>query len=91
MGGMMWMMAICSAVPLLLLFFLSTGSLANETASWTVAGGVVLMLVAHYVMMRKMQSVSTGERHDSSHDCVDDEKSGCCKKEDRKPSCCTNH
>lgn len=53
MKGMMWMMIICCAVPLILIFVLGAGGTIAGAPSWLIIGGVVVMLLAHFFMMGK--------------------------------------
>ena len=52
MGSMMWMMLICCAMPLIVILFLGTGAKALGASSWVIFGGVAVMLLAHFFMMR---------------------------------------
>lgn len=53
MKSMMWMMAICCGVPLVLFLFIGAGGIATGASKWLVLGIVALMVVAHIFMMRR--------------------------------------
>jgi membrane protein implicated in regulation of membrane protease activity len=51
--SMMWMMAICCGLPLLLILFVGGGGKALGTSTWVVFGGMAVMILAHFFMMGK--------------------------------------
>lgn len=52
MGSMTWMMVICCAVPLVLVLIFGLGGKALGASSWVIFGGVAVMILAHFFMMR---------------------------------------
>ena len=81
---MMWMMAICCGLPLLLFLFVGTGGIAVGASKWLVIGIIAVMVIAHVFIMRK------GHKHDDSVQKVDGEKTDAGKSEDGHSghSCC---
>ena len=54
MKSMMWMMVICCALPLLLVFVFGLGGgKAVGAPSWLIWGGIGVMVLAHFFMMGK--------------------------------------
>lgn len=84
MKSMMWMMAICCGVPLILFLFIGTGGIAAGASKWLVIGVIALMVVAHVFMMRK------SHRHDDHEQKVEGEKKDDGKNKDGHSghSCC---
>lgn len=58
---MMWMM-ICCAVPLLLIVLFGLGGKAFGTPTWIILGGIAVMVIAHFFMMRKSHKHSDEEK-----------------------------
>jgi len=85
-NGMMWMMVICCAVPLLLFLFIGTGGRALGASSWVIFGGVAVMVIAHFFMMGRSHKHSDekklgadGEVKDKDDkDSKDHSGHGCC-------------
>ena len=50
---MMWMMAICCGLPILLILFFGAGGLALGASIWIVLGAMALMIVLHLLLMRR--------------------------------------
>lgn len=83
MKSMMWMMAICCGLPLILFLFVGAGGIAAGASKWLVFGIIALMVVAHIFMMRRghkhpdqtqdNNAVKTDEKNDkdghSGHSC----------------------
>lgn len=46
------MMIACCVIPLILVLVLGTGAKTLGASSWTIFGGVAVMLLAHSFMMR---------------------------------------
>lgn len=49
---MMWAMMICCALPLFAILLFGLGGKALGGSSWVIFGGVAVMLLAHFFMMR---------------------------------------
>lgn len=80
MGSMMWMMIICCAVPLVLILLFGLGGKSLGGPNWIVFGGVAVMLLVHFFMMR-------GHGHSNEgHD-----KQGIADGEDKKDKNHSNH
>ncbi len=82
---MMWMMAICCAVPLLLIFVFGAGGRALGAPSWIIFGGVAVMVIAHFFMMGRShkhsdeeQPIANEEDNKNSKDKKDHSGHGCC-------------
>ena len=58
---MMWMMALCCAIPLILIFTFGVGGQASGAPSWVVFGGIAAMVAAHFFMMGKSHKHSDEE------------------------------
>ncbi|HQU09098.1 MAG TPA: hypothetical protein PLV25_03945 [Opitutales bacterium] len=82
MKGMMWMMVICCAAPLLFILVFGAGGKAAGFPSWIVIGGVVAMLGAHFFMMRKPRG------HSGEENVVDEGAKNTETKDDKDHSCC---
>ena len=52
-NGMMWMMVLCCAIPLVLVLIFGAGGKALGAPTWIVFGGIVVMIIAHFFMMGK--------------------------------------
>ena len=84
-NSMMWMMAICCAVPLLLIFVFGAGGRALGAPSWIIFGGVAVMVIAHFFMMGRShkhsdeeQPIANEEDNKNSKDKKDHSGHGCC-------------
>ena len=84
-NSMMWMMAICCAVPLLLIFVFGAGGRALGAPSWIIFGGVAVMVIAHFFMMGRShkhsdeeQPIVNEEDNKNSKDKKDHSGHGCC-------------
>ena len=84
MKSMMWMMAICCGLPLVLFLFVGAGGIATGASKWLVIGIVALMIIAHVFMMRR------GHKHDDHAQQVEGEKKDDGKSKDGHSghSCC---
>ena len=76
--GMMWMMVICCAIPLVFILVLGAGGKELGASTWVILGGVAVMVLAHFFMMGKSHKHSDGEA--KNKDTKDKSKSGhgCC-------------
>lgn len=70
---MMWVMMICCGLPLLILLIIGFSGNSLGSSNWPVLGGVVLMMLVHFFMMKGMQGKSRGGKNDSN---ADDKHSG---------------
>jgi len=59
---MMWMMLICCALPLVLIFLTGAGGKALGAPAWIMVGVVAAMVVAHFFMMGRSHKHSDGEQ-----------------------------
>ena len=60
MESMMWVMVICCAAQLLLIFVFGAGGKALGAPSWIIFGGIAVMIIAHLFMMVKSHKHSDG-------------------------------
>lgn len=65
-NGMMWMMVLCCVLPLLLVGIFGAGGKAISAPTWLIFAGIIVMVVVHFVMMRK-----THKHSDVQHDVTD--------------------
>ncbi|MFA6392672.1 MAG: hypothetical protein WCW54_01100 [Candidatus Paceibacterota bacterium] len=61
--GMMWMMMICCALPIVLLLIFGVGSSAGNSGNskWIIFIGIGVMVIFHLFMMRKSHKNSSEE------------------------------
>lgn len=78
---MMWAMMICCILPLLVLAF-GFGGKALGASNWIIVGGVVAMIVAHFVVMHKSHKHSDEKRETTNEEDNKNKKNhsshGCC-------------
>lgn len=65
--SMMWMMAICCGLPLLLILFVGGGGKALGTSTWVVFGGMAVMILAHFLMMGRSHK-NSNEGHSTTEE-----------------------
>ena len=83
---MMWMMLICCALPLVLIFLTGAGGKALGAPAWIMVGVVAAMVVAHFFMMGKSRKhsdeghgiVETGDVNADNKDGTTHSSHGCC-------------
>ena len=83
MKSMMWMMAICCGLPLVLFLFVGAGGIAAGASKWLVISILGVMVIAHVFMMRR------GHKHKDHEQKVEGEKTDGKDKDDHSGhSCC---
>ena len=60
-NGMMWMMVLCCALPLVLIFVFGAGGRALGAPTWLILGGIGVMTLLHFFMMCKSHKHSDEE------------------------------
>lgn len=65
---MMWVMALCFAIPLVLILIFSAGGKALGTTTWVVLGAMAVMMVAHFFMMGKSNKHSDKDQNIAGKD-----------------------
>jgi len=84
--SMMWMMALCCAVPLIFIFIFGVGGEALGAPVWIVFGGIALMAIFHlFIMKRSHKNYGDGGHKTTGNDKNEDNKDekthsghGCC-------------
>ena len=62
---MMWIMMICCGLPLLILLVIGFGGNSLGGSNWPVLGGVALMILVHFFMMKGMHRKPTDKGNNS--------------------------
>lgn len=65
--SMMWMMAICCALPLVLILIFGAGGKAIGAPSWIIFGVVAVMMIVHFLMMGRSHKDSDEDQNHSGH------------------------
>lgn len=82
-NGMMWMMVICCAVPLVLIVLFGLGGKALGAPIWIILGAVAVMAIFHFISMGKShkhsdeEQATDGEQKDNKEH-KDHSGHGCC-------------
>ena len=76
-NGMMWMMVLCCAIPLVFILLFGTGGKALGAPTWIVFGGIAVMIIAHFFMMGKSRGHS-GDKNKDDKENKTHSGHGCC-------------
>lgn len=78
---MMWAMMICCALPIFILIF-GLGGKALGVQTWVVIGGVAVMIIVHFFMMRSHKHIDEKQKMADKEEKDKDHKThsgkGCC-------------
>ncbi|KKS77542.1 MAG: hypothetical protein UV88_C0003G0006 [Parcubacteria group bacterium GW2011_GWA1_43_21] len=67
---LMWLMMLCCALPFLFIILFGAGGQILETPIWFIFGGMAIMMIIHFLMMKKTHKNSDGEdKNHSDHGC----------------------
>ena len=65
-NGMMWMMVLCCALPVLFLVFLGGKAVGNS--AWLILGAMAVVMAVHFFMMKRSHDQSDNDPNNKDKD-----------------------